>query len=311
MAESKLEPEQQVASIWALGGLTIKDLGKRVWFEVNRDDIFGDAGQLAYNFILAFFPLVLFLFAIFGILASQGRNLEVNLLNSLGQVLPQSASALIQSTVNEAIAASGGGKLTFGILFFVWSAAGGVTTMMNTLNKAYDIRESRPFWKVRAIAIGLTLVMSALVIAAVVIVLFGGNIASVATRHLGYGGVVEIVWRVVQWIVALFFVTMAFSLVYYYGPDVKEQHWYWITPGSIIGVLLWVGASIGFRVYLQYSNSYSKMYGALGAVIILLLWFYITGLMFLLGGEINAEIEHAAAERGHPEAKAEGEKRAA
>lgn len=310
MGESELSTEQQVASIWALGGLTVEQLAKRVWRELQYDDVFGDAGQLAYNFILAFFPLVLFLFAIFGMLASQGHNLETQLLSALSQVLPQSASSLIQKTVNEAIAASGGGKLTFGVVFFLWSAMGGVTTMMNTLNKAYGIHESRSWLRVRVIALGLTLAMSALVIAAMVIVLFGGSIADVAGGHLGIGEAATIAWRVIQWPIAILFVTLAFSVVYYYGPDVKEQHWYWITPGSVIGVVLWLAASVLFRIYLQYSNSYSKMYGALGAVIILLLWFYIAGLMYLLGGEINAEIEHAAAERGHPEAKGEGEKAA-
>jgi membrane protein len=103
-------------------------------------------------------------------------------------------------------------------------------------------------------------------------------------------------------------VTFAFSLIYYFGPNVKEQHWYWITPGSVLGVLLWVAASFGFRMYLHFFNSYSKTYGSLGAVMILLVWFYVTGFAFLVGGEVNAEIEHAAAEHGHPEAKAEGEK---
>jgi membrane protein len=100
-------------------------------------------------------------------------------------------------------------------------------------------------------------------------------------------------------------------LIYYFGPDVKEQHWYWITPGSVVGVLVWFVSSLGFRVYLHFFNNYSRTYGSLGAAIILLLWFYVTSLAFLIGGEINAEIEHSAAERGHPEAKMMGEKEAA
>src|SRR5262249_6841244 len=114
-----------------------------------------------------------------------------------------------------------------------------------------------------------------------------------------------------EWAVALFAISLAFALVYYFGPDVEEQHWYWITPGSMIGVLLWLGCSIGLRIYLHFFNTYNKTYGSLGAVIILLLWFYVTGLAFLVGAEVNAEIENAAAVRGHPEAKAPGEKKAA
>ncbi|HSS98838.1 MAG TPA: YihY/virulence factor BrkB family protein, partial [Terriglobales bacterium] len=127
--------------------------------------------------------------------------------------------------------------------------------------------------------------------------------------HLGWSAI--LLSKILVWFVALIFVVVSFSLVYYFAPDLKEQHWYWITPGSVIGVLLWLLASFAFRGYLHFFNSYSKTYGSLGAVIILLLWFYVAGLTFLLGGEINAEIEHAAAERGHPEAKAEGEKKAA
>ena len=150
-----------------------------------------------------------------------------------------------------------------------------------------------------------------LILSALVVVLFGNHIAAIAGAKFGLGDVVVIGWKVLEWIAALFFVSLAFALVYYYGPDIEEQHWYWITPGSFIGVALWLTASFGFRVYLHFFNSYSKTYGSLGAVIILLLWFYITGLAFLVGGEINAEIEQAAAHRGHPEAKAEGERVAA
>jgi membrane protein len=117
--------------------------------------------------------------------------------------------------------------------------------------------------------------------------------------------------RIAQNVIALVFVTLAFSLIYYFGADLQEQHWYWITPGSVTGVLLWVLASLGFRAYLHFFNSYSKTYGSLGAAMILLIWLFITGFAFLVGGEVNAQIEHAAALRGHPEAKAPGEKMAA
>ena len=117
-------------------------------------------------------------------------------------------------------------------------------------------------------------------------------------------------WKVLQWPAALFLLVFAFSLIYYFGSDVKEQHWYWITPGSVFGVALWLAASFGLRAYIHFFNTYSKTYGSLGAVIILLLWFYVTGLAFLIGAEINSEIEQAAARRGHPEAKLPGQKAA-
>ena len=182
--------------------------------------------------------------------------------------------------------------------------------MISTLNGAYHVRESRSWVKVRAIALGLTVAVALLVVAALGIVLVGGHAAEAAGSRLALGSATVLIWKILQWPLALFFVTLSFSLIYYYGPDLKEQHWYWVTPGSIIGVVLWLVASLVFRGYLHFFNTYSKTYGSLGAVIILVVWFYVTGLAFLVGGEMNAEIEHAAARRGHPEAKEEGQKAA-
>jgi len=310
MGKSRLTTAEQVSSIWALGGLTVPQLMKNVWDRISRDDVLGRAGQLAYNFFLAIFPLLLFLISIFGLLASRGTALRTQLFNALGRALPPDAFRLTSKTVNEIIASSGRGKTIFGALFFLWSATIATATMMSVLNAAYHVYDSRPWYKVRAEALGLTLCLCILVIVGLTVVLFGGQFATILSAKVG-GGAIVMVWQVVQWILALSALSLAFSLIYYFGPDVKEQHWYWITPGSVVGVLLWFLSSLGFRAYLHFFNTYNKTYGSLGAVIILLLWFYVTGLAFLLGGEINAAIEHAAAERGHPEAKAEGEKKAA
>jgi len=308
MAKSQLNTEEQIASIWSLGGLTVVQLAKRVWTEIDHDDVLGRASELAYNFLMALFPLLLFLLALLGLFAGEGTQLRQQLFTALAQALPASASDLIAKTLSEITTSSGGGKLTFGALLFFWSATGGTLTMISVLNAAYHVRDSRPWYKVRAIALGLTLSISILVVLALALVLFGGHLADVIAAKVGLGAVVIATWKVLQWVAALFFMSLAFGLVYYFGPDVREQHWYWITPGSAVGVVLWFICSIGFRVYLHFFNTYSKTYGSLGAVIILLLWFYVTGLVFMVGGEINAAIENAAAERGHPEAKQEGEK---
>jgi len=182
---------------------------------------------------------------------------------------------------------------------------------MSVLNAAYRVYDSRPWYKVRTLALGLTLSLCVFVVVALTVVLFGGQLPKLRSTKVGAGKVGRVEWRMWQWLLGLVWLSLSFSLVYYFGPDVKEQRWYWITPGSVVGVLLWVLSSLGLRAYLHFFNNYNKTYGSLGAVIILLLWFYVTGLAFLLGGEINASIENAAAERGHPEAKAEGQKRAA
>ena len=308
MAESTLSTEEQVHSIWELGGLTPKQLGKKLWQGVDEHNLLGRASELAYNYLLAIFPLLLFLLALFGLFAERGTQLKSDLLFYLSRLLPPAAADLMGKTVNEVTSNSGGAKLTFGILLALSSASGGMSSMISALNGVYMVRDSRPWWKVRVIAVGLTTAISALVISALALVLFGGYATEIVGAKLHLGSVLVIAGKVVQWPAAIFFVTLSFSLIYFFAPDIKEQHWYWITPGSVVGVVVWLAASFGFRVYLHFFNSYSKTYGSLGAAIILLIWFYVTGLAFLIGGEINAQIEHAAAQRGHPEAKAPGEK---
>jgi len=311
MSESKLSTEEQVESLWSLGGLSVKKLTNLVYRGINDDYLLDRASGLAYNFILALFPLMLFLLAVFGMFAWQSASLRSNLFTYLGQVLPPDAAQVISKTLTEVTKNAGGAKLTIGILLTLWFASGGMTSMISGLNGVYEVREGRSFVKVRLIALGLTVAISVLIFTALIAILTGDFAASYLGSHLGLGKATVIMWHILQIALALLFVILSFSLIYYYGPDLKEQHWYWITPGALIGVLLWVTASFGFRLYLHFFNSYSKTYGSLGAVIVLLVWFYVAGLTFLLGGAINAEIEHAAAHRGHPEAKAEGQKKAA
>ena len=310
MTDSMLSTQQQVESVWKLGGLTRKELLKRVYFQIDNDDLLGRASELAYNVLVAVFPMLLFLVSLFGLFAAQRGELQSRLFYYLGDVLPPAAYQLISNTLQEVIKNSGGGKVTLGLILALWAGAGGMSSLMSGLNAAYNVRDSRPWWKKRAIAIALTLTISILVIAALFIVVAGGNVAELVGTKLHLGVIAIVAWKVVQWPIAVAFIILAFALIYYFAPDLKEQHWYWITPGSVVGVVLWLATSFGIRLYLHFFNSYSKAYGSLGAVIILLLWFYVTGLSFLIGGEINSEIEHAAAEHGHPEAKPEGQKAA-
>ena len=308
--KSALSTEEQVESIWHLGGLTWKQLSGRVWKSMNEDNIFGRASELAYNFILSIFPMLLFLVALFGFFASTGSGLQDRLFFYFSTVLPPAAYQIVAKTIHDVARNATGGKLTLGLVLALWSASGGMSSMISTVNVAYSVHDNRPYWRVKGIAVLLTFGISMLVIAALALVLVGGSAVTFLANHLGVSYLWVIGWKVIQWPAALFFISCAFALVYYFGPDLHEQHWYWITPGSLTGVLLWVAVSFGFRGYLHFFNSYSKTYGSLGAVIILLLWFYITGLAFLIGAEVNAQIEHAAAKHGHPEAKLEGQKAA-
>lgn len=302
-------PREQT-SPWKLGGLSAMQLGKRTWAEMTKDDIFGRSAELAYYFFLAVFPALFFVVSIFGIVAHGNPKFQQQLMTYIGSVMPGQASGLMQQTLQQIIEASSGTKLSLGLLAALWTASGGMSSMMDVLNVTYDVEEGRPFWKKKLIAIGLTVVVAALVIVAIILFLYGGDIANIVFGKVGLGNAITLLWKIAQWPVAILCVVVAFALVYYAAPDVKQPAWHWVSPGALVGVGLWVAASIAFRVYLSFSNSYSKTYGALGGVIILLLWFYITAFSFLTGSEVNSEIEHAAAERGEPEAKAPGQKAA-
>jgi membrane protein len=157
-------------------------------------------------------------------------------------------------------------------------------------------------------AVGLTLILSVLIITALLLVLYGGRIADYVALNYGFGETFTVAWKIFQWPLVLAFVLLAFALIYYFAPDVRDQKWIWVTPGAVIGVGLWLLVSFSFRLYLHFFDSYSKTYGALGAVIVLMLWLYLSGAAILIGGEVNSEIEHAAARAGARDAKEEGEK---
>jgi membrane protein len=311
MGESNLSTTEQVTTIWNLGGLTVRQLVRKIITGVNQDNLTGGAAELAFNFVLALFPLLIFLLSVLALFAARGTALRNSLFNYISHVLPPDAAQVVGKTLTEIMRNASNGKLTFGILLTIWFASGGMTSLMSALNGVYEVHERRSWVKVRVISIVLTVAISLLIILALAIVLSGGDLVDRVGRYFGLQHLAGFTWNVAQWPIAIAFVTFSFSLIYYFAPDLKEQHWYWITPGSILGVLLWIGASFAFRAYLHFFNTYSRTYGSLGAVMILLMWLYVTGFAFLLGGEINAQIEHAAARRGHPEAKAPGEKKAA
>ena len=298
-----------MASLWKLGGLSPKRLAKRVWTETQEDEVFGRAAQLSYYFLLALFPLLIFLTSVIGLVIGSETNLSQSLFNYLARVVPPAAFQLIDSTVREVSAASSGSKVSFGILAALWAASNGMGAITEALNVAYDVKESRSWWKKRLVAIGLTLALSVLIISALVMVLAGDKVAHMVSASYALGSVFLMVWNILQWPIVLAAMLFAFALIYYFAPDVREQKWTWITPGAVVGVVLWLLVSFGFRIYLQFFDSYSNTYGSLGAVIILMLWLYLTGAAVLVGGELNAEIENAAAAAGAADAKEKSEKK--
>lgn len=284
-------------TLWKLGGLKWLELGKRVWSESNQDDLFGRAAQLAYYFLLALFPLLIFLTATLGLMLGSGARLRAELFTYLSQVMPRSAFQLIDTTMSEITGSSGAGKLSFGLLATLWAASNGMGAITQALNVAYDVEETRPWWKQRLVAVALTVTLSVLALAALLLVLLGSSVADNLAEYYQLGGFFSIAWKALQWPIALAFMVSALALIYYFAPDLKDQEWKWLTPGSAIGVALWLLASFGFKAYLHFFNSYGTTYGSLGAVIVLMLWLYLTGAAILIGSEINSEIENAAAKQ--------------
>ena len=297
-----------MSSLWKLGGLNWRELAKRVWHEIQEDEVFGRAAELSYYFLLALFPFLIFLTSILGMVLGSGTGTRHALFSYLARVMPPSAFQLLDTTMLEVSAASSRGKLSFGLLAALWAASNGLSAITTSLNVAYDVKESRPWWKQRLTAIGLTMALSVFIIAALILVVAGGHIADWLAHTFGLGPVFPLAWKIIQWPVVLACMTFAFALIYYLAPDLRKQAWYWLSPGAAIGVALWLLVSLAFRIYLHFFDSYSATYGSLGAVIILMLWLYFTGAAVLIGGEINSEIESAAAEKGAPDAKEKGEK---
>ena len=299
-------PKKIRESLWKLGGLNWTALAKRVWAEMNTDDTFGDAAKLGYYFLLALFPLLIFLTSVIGLIIGSGTGMRHTLFAYLARVMPSSAFQLIQATMLEISNASGAGKLSIGLLAALWAASNGIGAITQALNRAYDVEETRSWWKQRAVAIGLTMGLSLLIIAALVLVMGGGRIADYLAVSYGFSSVFTVSWKILQWPIALSFMLLAFAMIYFFAPDLRDQDWKWITPGSVIGVALWLAVSFAFKGYLHFFDSYSKTYGSLGAVIVLMLWLYLTGLAVLIGGQVNSEIENAAAQKGAADAKPKG-----
>ncbi len=282
-------------SLWKFGGLNTVELGKRTFKKFGEDELVTRSAALSYYFILALFPMFLFLLSLIGLFAGPNSELRQSILNALSQMAPGSASSLIQSVITETTKASSGLKVGAGILGALWAASAGMSAVVVSLNVVHKVTETRPWWKQKLTAIALTVALAALVIVALTLVLYGGKIGELIATQFGLGDLFTNVWAVVQWVLPLIAMFVSFSVVYYFAPNIKGG-WHWVTPGAALGVILWLVASLGFRAYLHFFNSYSATYGSLGAVVILLLWLFITGFAILIGAELNWIIE--AADKG-------------
>lgn len=263
------------------------------------DRIFGRAAELGFYFLFALFPTLFSASSILGLVARSAHQFYDRILDYLALVIPTAALGAVLQTFNETTAAASSGKLTFGLIAAIWSASVGISAVQDTLNDVYKVEDSRSYFFARICAIALTIALTVIVTIGLASLLGGDFLAALAHRTIHHDLLADaaaITSRLIGWIVATAFLTLAFAVIYYWAPNVKARCWRWLTPGGAVGIVGWLLCSLGLRVYLHYFPSYSLTYGSLGAIIILLTWFYITGLMLLLGAEINSEIEGAAAE---------------
>jgi membrane protein len=279
---------------------------KRTGKETLADDCLSLAAELAYYFFLALFPALLFLVALASFFPID--NMMDQVTGSLSRFAPPDVLTIIREQMQKIANSGNTGLLTTGMLLTLWSTSAGVMAIINTLNKAYDIEEGRPWWKVRLTAIGLTIGLALFIMLSFVLVVLGPTLAERVAEWFHLGQVFVWTWWIVQWPVVFVLAATGIGLVYYFAPD-AEQDWVWLTPGSILATVLWILFSLGFKIYVANFADYNETYGAIGGVIVLLLWFYTSGLAILIGAELNAEIEHASPYGKDPGEKVPGQKK--
>jgi membrane protein len=292
-----------ISWVWHLGGLTPLELVKRVWTEIDRDDVLGRAAQLSFYFLFALFPFLIFLSSLSGIVFAGQAELYKELLGYLREVMPGSAYEIVRATVDEITLGASGSKLSIGLLVALWTASTGMDAVINGLNIAYKINELRPWWRRRLLAAILTITLAVFAGLAVILVLHGGYFGGLIANIFGLGDLFGRFWFAIQIAFPPLFMLIAFAIVYRVAPNAREQGWHALMPGSFVAVVLFIAATAAFRMYLTYFDSYNKTYGSLGAVIVLMMWLYMSGVAVLVGGEVNSEIRRAAAAAGVPEAR--------
>ncbi len=294
-------------SLWNFEGVPPSIVMKRTFSAFMDDNLLSRAAELGYYFLFALFPTLVSASAILGVVARNTTQIYVKLLDYLALVIPPSAFAMVLETFNQTTKASNGGKITLGLAAALWSASVGFSAIQDTLNTVYKVKETRPYWKARGSAILVTVLLSLIITLTLSALLLGDFLARILKIHLPTH-VAQVVGadaaRALSWIVAAGLLVLLFALIYYFAPDVKNKRWHWLTPGATIGIAGWLIASVALRIYLHFFDNYSVTYGSLGAVIILLTWFYITGLMILTGAEINSEIAASVAEKSLKESGA-------
>jgi len=266
-------------------GVKLKQLALRAWQESREDDVFGSAATLAYYFLLALFPLLIFLTSAVGFLPG----VQDSLLNELARVAPPDAMKLVRETLSDVVSHRSGGLLSLGLIASLWSASSGVASLMDALNKAYGARETRPFLRRRLKAIALTLATALLVLGGSLLIMIGHRLGGWLERAFDISAALALISTILGYLTGFALLFIGVEALYYFGPDIKpgRRRVKWGALFASVGIVI---GSLLFSFYVRVGPSASATYGSLGAVVTLMLWLYLVGLMLLIGGEINSEV---------------------
>lgn len=268
-----------------LHGLMTRAFGKRLLDRMKHDRVTNGAAALAFYWVLALFPAAIFVLTLLPYLPI--HDLERAIMDLLRQAMPGEAAGVFESTVRAVVTNRKAGLLSFGLLFTVWSAAGGVLAIMQELNAIHGVEETRSFVKVRGVALGLTLAAIVLVLGSLSLAIAGGAIQGALGRAFGFSAPLLFFFAALRWVIIGAALLLALALVYRFGPAVKEARFVVLSPGTLAGTAALAVASFGFKLYVSHFGSYDKTYGSLGAMIALLMWLYVTGLVLLVAAEVD------------------------
>lgn len=266
--------------------MKLKQFALGTWRKSRDHDVFGGAAQLAYYFLLALFPLLIFLTSAVGFLP----DVQNTLLNALARALPPEAMKLVRDTLSDVVSHRSGGLLSLGLIASLWSASSGVASLMAALNKAQDAAETRPFWRRRTKAIALTLAMTLLVAGGSLLIMIGHGVGGWLEQAFDISAALVVISTILGYLTGLALLLIGIEALYYFGPDIKRGQRR-VKPGALFASAGIVIGSLLFSFYVRVGPSASATYGSLGAVVTLMLWLYLVGLMLLIGGEINSEVE--------------------
>lgn len=271
-----------------LSAIDWKKFFARLYRKALEIDLFSRSAQVAFYFAFSLFPLLFFLISIFGMVLESTEGLQKELFAYLRQIMPFTAFDLVRKTVEEVVETSSTGKITFGLVVTLWSASAGVDSLRIALNAVYGLKEDRWWWARKLQSLFITLLFILLTAIVLLIVFYGWQMFQAGLAMVSIEVTSPLILRSIQWISILIVMLFACEIIYNLLPNYRGNKWRWITPGSITAIVLWLLLSNAFRLYLEYFNTYSKAYGSLGAVIILLLWLYLTALVLIVGGAINS-----------------------